>query len=160
MKVESLVIGGGVVGLAIAAKLSDAGHEVVVLEKGLRLGEESSTRNSGVIHAGIYYNKGSLKSRLCIRGKELLYEFCNKYSVKYDRIGKLFIAVSDDEISRIEIINRNAIENGLMDLIELDSKQLIKVEPLIRGKSALLSPSTGIIDSHGLMKSLMNLNDS
>ena len=136
------------------------GKDVILVEKEKQFGTGVSSRSSEVIHAGIYYNKGSLKSQLCIRGKELLYEFCNEYSVEHKRIGKLFVAVSDNEISRLEIINTNAIENGVKDLIELDSKQLIKVEPLIRGKSALLSPSTGIIDSHGLMKSLMNLNES
>ena len=154
------MIGAGVIGLAISYNLSMRGKKVILVEKEKQFGTGISSRSSEVIHAGIYYNKGSLKSRLCIRGKELLYEFCNKYSVRHDRIGKLFIAVSDDEISRLEIINKNAIENGLINLIELDSKQLKKIEPFIRGKSALLSPSTGIIDSHGLMQALMNLNDS
>ena len=148
------------VGLAISYIFSMKGKDVILIEKEKQFGTGVSSRNSEVIHAGVYYSKGSLKSQLCLRGKELLYEYCGKYSVNHNRIGKLFVAITDNHISRLEKINANAVENGLEDLIELDSRQLKKVEPSLIAKSALFSPSSGIIDTHGLMQSLMNLNVS
>tara|TARA_Y100000590_G_C15746831_1_gene1022427 strand:+ start:7383 stop:8513 length:1131 start_codon:yes stop_codon:yes gene_type:complete len=156
---DILVIGAGVVGLAISYYFSKNGKQVILLEKEEKFGSGVSSRNSEVIHAGIYYNKGSLKSKLCIRGKNLLYEYCEKNSVKYKRTGKLFVAVSSEDISRLEIINSYAIANGLNDLKQIDKRKLKLLEPRLKGKAALLSPSSGIIDSHGLMVSLFNQND-
>ena len=130
------------VGLAISYIFSMKGKDVILIEKEKKYGTGVSSRNSEVIHAGVYYSKGSLKSKLCLRGKELLYEYCEKYSVNHNRIGKLFVAISDNHISRLEKINANAIDNGLEDLIELDSRQLKKVEPSLKAKSALFSPSS------------------
>ena len=115
-------------------------------EKEFQFGMGTSSRNSEVIHAGIYYQTGSLKASLCLRGKNLLYEYCNKYDVEYKKIGKLFLAVTPNEISRLERIQLQAKENGIKDLVELDQKQLNRLEPELLGTTALLSPSSGIID--------------
>jgi len=136
------------------------GKSVILIEKERQFGSGVSSRNSEVIHAGVYYRKGSLKGRLCLRGKELLYEFCTKYSVNHNRIGKLFVAISEEDITKLEKINNSALDNGLFDLIYLDSRQIKKLEPSVKAKSALFSPSSGIMDSHGFMQSLMKLNYS
>ena len=160
MDTDVLVIGAGVVGLAIAYKLAKEGYSVILAEKESQFGMGTSSRNSEVIHAGIYYQTGSLKASLCLRGKNLLYEHCNKYNVEYKKIGKLFLAVTPNEISRLERIQLQAKANGIEDLVELDQKQLNRLEPDLLGTTALLSPSSGIIDSHGLMKSLLRLAES
>jgi L-2-hydroxyglutarate oxidase LhgO len=146
------IIGAGVVGLAIAEKLS-AGHKnVFLIEKHPTFGQETSSRNSEVIHAGIYYTKDSLKSKLCVEGKNLLYDFCRKYEVPFNNCGKLIVATSDEEISVIEGIRQTAIKNGVDDLEVLNSNQIAGLEPNIFALKALYSPSTGIVDSHSLMK--------
>jgi len=158
MDADVIVIGAGVIGLAVSYSFSKSGYSVILLEKERNFGMGVSSRNTEQIHAGIYYAKDSLKSQLCLKGKELLYEFCNKHSVTYKIIGKLFIAVSDEELNHLEITKVQAENNGLNDLEELDAGQLKKIEPCLRGKAAILSPSSGIIDTHGLMRALMTLS--
>ncbi|MCO1602127.1 NAD(P)/FAD-dependent oxidoreductase [Desulfosporosinus nitroreducens] len=152
-KVEILIIGAGVVGLAIAAELSkqfDDGS-VVLLERHSKFGQETSSRNSEVIHAGIYYPTGSLKAKLCVEGNQKLYQFCQEWEIPHKRIGKLIIARNEEEIPALESILTQGRKNGVNDLELLDKDQIAKLEPNIRAAAGLLSPSTGIIDSHKLM---------
>jgi len=160
MDVNVVVIGAGVVGLAIAAKLAEKKYSVFLLEKESKFGTGISSRNSEVIHAGIYYKTGSLKASLCLRGKLLLYEYCKKYNVSHKKIGKIFLAVNSDEISRLESIQNQARLNGVEDLLELNQKELHRLEPELSGKGALFSPSSGIIDSHAFMKSILGVAES
>jgi L-2-hydroxyglutarate oxidase LhgO len=152
MDAEITIIGAGVVGLAIAEKISEEYNNVFLIEKHTSFGQETSSRNSEVIHAGIYYTKDSLKSRLCVEGKRLLYNYCNKYDVPYNNCGKLIVATSEEEILVIEGIRQAAIKNGVDDLVVLGQKQIADMEPNIFALKALFSPSTGIVDSHSLMK--------
>jgi L-2-hydroxyglutarate oxidase LhgO len=152
MDSEITIIGGGVIGLAIAEKVSEEYNNVFLIEKHQSFGQETSSRNSEVIHAGIYYTKDSLKSKLCIEGNKLLYEFCTKYTVPFKKCGKLIVATSENEIPVIETILKTAIGNGVDDMIMLGKEQIIDMEPNIFALKALYSPSTGIIDSHSLMK--------
>ncbi|MBK7628307.1 MAG: NAD(P)/FAD-dependent oxidoreductase [Bacteroidales bacterium] len=149
---EITIIGAGVIGLAIAEKLSAAHKNLFLIEKHPTFGQETSSRNSEVIHAGIYYTKDSLKSKLCVEGKNLLYDFCRRYDLPFNNCGKLIVATSDEEISVIEGIRQTAIRNGVNDLQVLDKHQIAELEPNIFALKALFSPSTGIIDSHSLMK--------
>jgi L-2-hydroxyglutarate oxidase LhgO len=160
MDADVVVIGAGVVGLAIAAKMAEKKYSVIILEKESKFGTGISSRNSEVIHAGIYYKTDSLKASLCLRGKTLLYEHCKKYNVAYKKIGKLFLAVTHDEVLRLEQTQNQAILNGVEDLLELNQKQLTRLEPELSGSAALLSPSSGIIDSHSFMKSLLSLSEN
>lgn len=155
-----MIIGAGVIGLAIAFKISQKSHSVILVEKESQYGCGISSRNSEVIHAGIYYHTGSLKALLCLEGKRLLYEHCEKYQIRHKRTGKLFLAVTSEEISKLELTKKQATENGVDDLVELDESALRRLEPEIRGKAGLLSPSSGIFDSHGFMKSLFLLGQS
>jgi len=157
MDTEFVIIGAGVIGLAIAYKISGKGHSVILLEKESRYGTGISSRNTETIHAGIYYQTGSLKARLCLEGKRLLYEHCEKFKIKYKRIGKLFIAVTTEETSRLERTHAQALQNGVDDLVFLDKRNLKKMEPFIKGEMALFSPSSGVFDVHGFMDSLFNL---
>jgi len=150
--VNITVIGAGVVGLAISQKITETNDNVFVIEKHNTFGQETSSRNSEVIHAGIYYPKGSLKAKLCVEGKHLLYNYCIRYDVPYKRCGKLIVATSEDEIRVIEGVRETAIKNGVDDLIVLDRERIKEMEPAIFALKALFSPSTGIIDSHSLMK--------
>ena len=152
MDAEITIIGAGVIGLAIAEEISKGNKNVFLLEKHHTFGQETSSRNSEVIHAGIYYTKNSLKSKLCLEGKRLLYEYCKKYDVPYKNCGKLIVATSEEEISIIEGIRQTAIQNGVDDLQVLGWEQISELEPNIFAVKALFSPSTGIIDSHSLMK--------
>lgn len=152
MDAEVTIIGAGVVGLAIAEELSKAQKNVFLIEKHPIFGQETSSRNSEVIHAGIYYTKGSLKSKLCVEGKKLLYDYCRKYDIPYNNCGKLIVATSDDEISIIENIRHTANENGVDDIEIIDRDRIAEMEPNIFALKALYSPSTGIVDSHSLMK--------
>jgi L-2-hydroxyglutarate oxidase LhgO len=153
--IECVVIGAGVVGLAIARALAIAGREVVVLERNARIGEETSSRNSEVIHAGIYYSTGSLKARLCVAGKPQLYAYCEARSVDHKRCGKVIVAIDESQIGKLKGIQRQGLENGVHDLEWLDAERLSRIEPNIQGVAALWSPSTGIIDTHGLMQALV-----
>jgi L-2-hydroxyglutarate oxidase LhgO len=150
--VNITIIGAGVVGLAIAQKVTERHKNVFIIEKHNTFGQETSSRNSEVIHAGIYYPKGSLKAKLCIEGKKLLYEYCEKYDLPYKRCGKLIVATSEEEIPVIGGVHQTAMNNGVNDLIMLNREEIMQLEPNIYALKALLSPSTGIIDSHSLMK--------
>lgn len=152
--IDAVVIGAGVVGLAVARNLARNGREVFVFEAESNIGEHTSSRNSEVIHSGIYYKKDSLKARLCVEGKEKLYGYCEEKDISHKRLGKMVVATRDEEISKLQEIQERAVVNGVHDLEWLDATDIQRMEPAVRGVSGLLSPSTGIIDSHGLMKSL------
>ena len=150
-QVDCAVIGAGVVGLAIARELAMAGREVVVLEAADAIGTHTSSRNSEVIHAGLYYPKGSLKARFCVSGKALLYDYCAGHGVPHNNIGKIVVAVTDDEITTLKNYVQKAEGNGVADLRWLSREELRKLEPEVECVAGFLSPSTGIIDSHALM---------
>jgi L-2-hydroxyglutarate oxidase LhgO len=152
MDADITIIGAGVIGLAVAEKVSEEHENVFLIEKHSSFGQETSSRNSEVIHAGIYYTKGSLKASLCLEGKTLLYEYCKKYNVPFNNCGKLIVATSDEEIAVIEGIRQTAMNNGVDDLVLLGKDQINKMEPHIFALQALFSPSTGIVDTHSLMK--------
>jgi len=152
MDAQITIIGAGVVGLAIAEKASEEFNDVFLIEKNPTFGQETSSRNSEVIHAGIYYPKGSLKSKLCLEGKNLLYDYCRKYDVPFKNCGKLIVATSPDEIPILDGIKKTAINNGVDDLIILNKSQIADMEPSVYALHAIFSPSTGIVDTHSLMK--------
>ena len=151
---ETVVVGAGVVGLAIARALARKGQSVMLLERHDRVGTETSSRSSEVIHAGIYYAPGSLRAKLCVAGKEQLYRFCAENGVAHRRCGKLLVATRADEIGKLEAIAANAAVNGVDDLKRLTADDVREIEPQVACVAAYLSPSTGIIDSHGLMQAL------
>ncbi len=153
--VETVVVGAGVVGLAIAAELASAGQDVLILEKNHLFGHETSSRHSEVIHAGIYYPTGSLKARLCTRGKALLYDYCATHSIEHKRLGKIIVATSDEQVATLGSIKTQAQNNGVNDLRFLDQAEISTLEPAISAKAGLHSPSTGIVDSHAFMLSLL-----
>ncbi|MBE2188783.1 MAG: NAD(P)/FAD-dependent oxidoreductase [Candidatus Kapabacteria bacterium] len=152
---DVIIIGAGVVGLACAARLS-VRQSVLVLERHSSFGQETSSRNSEVIHAGIYYQPGSLKAKLCVAGKEMLYDWCQNHNVNFKRLGKFIVAHDENEIQKLEQLAQNAQKNGVDDLVMMNYEQFKELEPNVFAVAALWSPSTGIIDSHGLMKSLYN----
>ncbi|GAB4068650.1 NAD(P)/FAD-dependent oxidoreductase [Ancylobacter sonchi] len=152
--VDCVVAGAGVVGLAIARALALAGREVLVLEAHGLIGSETSARNSEVIHAGIYYKPGSLKARLCVAGRDALYAYCAERGIGHRRCGKLIVASGEAEIAKLEGIRAQAGACGVTDLAPLDRQAIREMEPALAADAALLSPSTGIIDSHGLMLAL------
>ena len=152
---DTIVIGAGVVGLAVARQLALAGREVLVLEANDAFGMETSSRNSGVIHAGIYYLPGSLKSRSCLRGKQLLYGYCARRQVTARCCGKLIVATTDAQRERLHALQVNALAAGLEDLQWLEPAQVNALEPDVRASAGLYSPSTGIIDVHELMLALL-----
>jgi len=154
-RLDAVVIGAGVVGIAVARALALAGREVTVLEAEARPGMHASSRNSGVIHAGIYYPPGSLKARTCVAGRELLYRYCAERGIAHRRIGKLLVAVHDDEIPALMRYRETARENGVDDLRVLERAEWRELEPDVEAVAALLSPSTGIVDSHALLTSLL-----
>src|SRR6201996_2468900 len=149
---DAVVVGAGVVGLAVARAL--AGHDTVILEKNGHIGMETSARNSEVIHAGIYYPQGSLKARLCVRGKALLYDFCANHGVPHRRLGKLIVGHAGQE-AQIAAIAKMAADNGVDDLRPLDAREIASLEPEVVATQGLFSPSTGIIDSHQYMLALL-----
>ncbi|RYX88374.1 MAG: NAD(P)/FAD-dependent oxidoreductase [Comamonadaceae bacterium] len=149
-----MVVGAGVVGLAVARSLALAGREVMVLEAADGIGTGTSSRNSEVIHAGIYYPQGSLKATLCVRGKGLLYAYCAERGVGHSRCGKLIVATSDAQVAQLEGIRQKAAANGVNDLVLLTREQAQAMEPRLECVAALHSPSTGIVDSHALMLAL------
>lgn len=150
-EVDITIVGAGVVGLAIAAELSGTGRETVVVEKHDSFGRESSSRNSEVIHAGIYYEKDSLKARLCRRGRETLYDLCPRAGIPFSRCGKLIIAVEKSQIQVVEKLKERAEGNGVPGLRLLSRKEVKELEPAVKAEGGLWSPETGIIDSHSLM---------
>jgi L-2-hydroxyglutarate oxidase LhgO len=153
-RIDCVVIGAGVVGLATARALAAQGREVIVLEQHDTIGEETSSRNSEVIHAGIYYPTGSLKARLCLAGKRRLYEYCATRGIGHRRCGKLIVAIDDTQMPTLRKLQSKATENGVDDLEWVDTPRLHAMEPAVRGIAALWSPSTGIVDAHGLMLAL------
>lgn len=153
--VECLVVGAGVVGLAIARALAQQGKEVLIVESESSFGSGISSRNSEVIHAGLYYPVNSLKAKLCIRGKSLLYDYCESHHVAYQRLGKLLVATEASEIAQLMSIKHNAEQCGVNDLNILSAIEVKALEPELHCELALLSPSTGIVDSHALMLSLL-----
>ncbi len=154
------IVGAGVVGLAIAQRLASSpafkNSEIVLLEQDSAFGQHISSRSSEVIHGGIYYPEDSLKARFCVRGKQLLYEHCEHYQIPCNRLGKLIVAQPGEEAS-LQALLLQAQKNGVGDLQSLDGDQLIKLEPALSASAALHSPSTGIIDSHSYMLSLLQL---
>ncbi len=151
---DAAVIGAGAVGLAIGYRLAQAGLSVVVLEKARHIGEGVSSRNSEVIHGGLYYPTGSLKARLCVEGRRALYGFLEQHGVAYERCGKIVVATDDSEIEHIETIARQARINGVEGLQHLTAAQVHDMEPQARAVMGLYSPQTGIFDTHGYMLAL------
>ncbi|MGD0583606.1 MAG: NAD(P)/FAD-dependent oxidoreductase [Bacteroidales bacterium] len=154
MDAEITIIGAGVVGLAIAEKVTEDQSSVFLIEKHLSFGQETSSRNSEVIHAGIYYPEGSLKSKLCVEGKALLYDFCRKYDIPFNNCGKIIVATSENEIPVLSEVISAARRNGVSDLRLIDASDVREMEPAVFALKAVWSPSTGIIDSHSFMKQL------
>ncbi len=152
--IDCLIIGAGVVGLAIARQLALGGRETLVLEANKSIGQGISSRNSEVIHAGIYYPKDSLKAQFCLAGRKALYEFCQSHKIPHQRCGKLLVAASPDQLDQVLAIQAKAKANGVDDLTLIDRASLKAMEPEVEGVMALHSPSTGIIDSHALMLAL------
>jgi L-2-hydroxyglutarate oxidase LhgO len=153
-RVECIVIGAGVVGLACARSLARAGLDVVVIERERRFGEGSSSRNSEVIHAGIYYPTDSMKARLCVRGKALLYDFCAAYGVPHARCGKLIVATGESQLHTLRGYQHQARLNGVGELRWVHRDEIAELEPAIDAIAGVWSPTTGIIDSHALMVAL------
>ncbi|WP_068827453.1 NAD(P)/FAD-dependent oxidoreductase [Pseudomonas sp. BMS12] len=158
--VDLLIIGAGALGLACAARLAEPGRSCLIVESEALIGSHASSRNSEVIHAGLYYPPGSLKAELCLEGRERLYAWCEQHGVAHRRLGKLLVAVEENEVGRLESLQANARACGVDDLQTLDAQQLARLEPAVRGVSALLSPSTGIIDSHAYLQSLLAVAQS
>ncbi|MBV9975447.1 MAG: FAD-dependent oxidoreductase, partial [Hyphomicrobiales bacterium] len=154
-KVDAVVVGAGVVGLAVARALALAGHETIILEKETTIGTATSSRNSEVIHAGIYYPKGSLKARLCVAGRQALYAYCDAHGVPYRRCGKLIVAIGEEQRGALERVLATARGNGVDDIEPISRRQAQALEPALVCSGALLSPSTGILDSHAYMLALL-----
>ncbi len=152
---EAVVIGAGVVGLAVARALSLAGFEVIILERQNRIGSGNSSRNSEVIHAGIYYPKDSLKARFCVQGKERLYDYCRSRHIRHKNCGKVIVAVHDEQVPKLQEIEAKAKANGVNDLRTLSREEINAMEPEVKAVGGLFSPSTGIIDSHHYMETLL-----
>jgi len=155
-EVNVAIIGAGLIGLATASEIARRRKGVFVFEKNHSFGLETSSRNSEVIHAGIYYPEDSLKTRLCLEGKNLLYELCNKHNIHYKNTGKIIVAANENEITQLEKISEQGRKNGVEDLMLLSRTELKKLEPNIEGRAGLLSPSSGIVDSYTLLKFFYN----
>lgn len=152
--IDVMIVGAGVIGLAIARKLSGQGLDVIVVEREAAIGTGISSRNSEVIHAGLYYPAGSLKARFCVTGKAALYRYCRDHAVPHKQCGKIIVASRDGDRATLANIRRSAEAAGVTDLADLDAAALAREQPGIQGCAGLLSPSTGIIDSHQFMLSL------
>jgi L-2-hydroxyglutarate oxidase LhgO len=154
-RVDAVVVGAGVVGLAVARALALAGRETIILEKEMTIGTGTSSRNSEVIHAGIYYPKGSLKARLCVAGRKALYAYCDAHGVPYRRCGKLIVAIGEEQRGALERVLATARGNGVDDITPISREEAQALEPALACAGALLSPSTGILDSHAYMLALL-----
>lgn len=157
IQIDVAVIGGGVTGLASALALAESGASVCVLEREARTGRATSTHNSGVIHAGLYYPTGSLKARLCVEGRERMYAFCARHRVPHERCGKLVIAATAEEVPALETLHRKARENGVTSVTLTDAAFIKAKEPHVRAAAALWSPDTGIVEAEALVKTLEHL---
>ena len=154
MPVESVnivIIGAGVVGLAVAAKISEKNEGVYVFEKNTRYGQETSGHNSAVIHSGIHYPKNTLKAKLCVKGNKMLYELCEKHKIPFKRLGKLTVAVGEEELDEVEKLMRQGIDNGVEGLRFLDREEVKSLEPNVEVERALITPTTGIVEPDELM---------
>ena len=150
-RIDCAVIGAGVVGLAVARALALQGRDVIILESEYAIGMGTSSRNSEVIHAGIYYDTGSLKAKLCVQGKHALYDYCESHGVPFKRCGKLIVATHDGQLEKLKALHQKAQDNDVNDLIWQDQATTLAMEPALNAVASLLSPSTGLIDSHALM---------
>jgi L-2-hydroxyglutarate oxidase LhgO len=153
-EIDVAIIGAGVIGLATAREIAQGEKEVFVFEKNRTFGLETSSRNSEVIHAGIYYPEDSLKTKLCVEGKSLLYKLCDKHNIAYKKPGKIIVAASENETTQLEKLYEQGRKNGVDDLVLISRTELKKLEPNIEARAGLLSPSSGILDSHTLLKFL------
>ena len=153
--VDDLIIGAGALGLACAARLARPQRSLLIVEAEGLVGSHCSSRNSEVIHAGLYYPPGSRKAELCLEGRERLYAWCAQHGVAHRRLGKLLVAVEHGEVARLEALQANAQACGVHQLQALDARQLHELEPAVRGVAALLSPHTGILDSQAYLQSLL-----
>jgi L-2-hydroxyglutarate oxidase LhgO len=153
-EIDVAIIGAGVIGLATAGEIAQRKKEVFVFEKNRTFGLETSSRHSEVIHAGIYYPEDSLKAKLCVEGKSLLYKLCDKHNIAYKKLGKIIVAADENEINQLEKLYEQGRKNGVEDLMLLSRTELKKLEPNIDARAGLLSPSTGILNSHTLLKFL------
>lgn len=154
-KIDILIIGAGVIGLAVAKELVSITKNIIITEKNRYFGQETSSRNSEVIHGGMYYPLGTLKAELCIKGRHLLYQLCNEKKIPHKKIGKLIIATDKDEVFSLEAILAQGKNNGVEGFKFITEAQIKRLEPRVFGIAALYSPETGIIDSHILMEYLL-----
>lgn len=154
-RADAVVVGAGVIGLAVARALALSGREVIVLERHDAIGVETSSRNSEVIHAGIYYKPSGMRGRLCVKGRDALYDYCIERGVTHQRCGKLIVASGEAEIGRLSSIKQNAERNGVDDLQMIDGAEARRMEPGLLCHAAIHSPSSGIVDSHELMLALL-----
>ncbi|XP_023638029.1 L-2-hydroxyglutarate dehydrogenase, mitochondrial [Capsella rubella] len=154
-RVDTVVIGAGVVGLAVARELSLRGREVLILDAASSFGTVTSSRNSEVVHAGIYYPPNSLKAKFCVRGRELLYRYCSEYGIPHNKIGKLIVATGSSEIPKLDLLMHLGTQNGVSGLRMLEGFDAMRMEPQLRCVKALLSPESGILDAHSFMLSLV-----
>lgn len=159
-EVGAIVVGAGVVGLAIARALALNGHDVIILERERQFGTVTSARNSGVIHAGLYYPEGSLKGQLCVEGRRLLYDFCERRGVAYRRCGKLIVAASEEEFPALDAVMARGSQAGVADLARLSAADARALEPALACAGAIHSPSSGIVDQHGLMLALLGESEA
>jgi L-2-hydroxyglutarate oxidase LhgO len=153
-EIDVAVIGAGVIGLATAHEIAQDKKQVFVFEKNRSFGLETSSRNSEVIHAGIYYPEGSLKARLCVEGRNLLYDLCNRHNIACKKCGKIIVAEDDNEIHWLQELHEQGTKNGVDDLVLLSRTEVKKLEPNVEARAGLLSPSSGILDSHSLLSVL------
>jgi L-2-hydroxyglutarate oxidase LhgO len=154
-EIDVLIVGGGVTGLACAEAIARRGHSVCVLERHPRAGLETSTHNSGVIHAGLYYRSDTLKTRLCVAGRPLLYEFCRRHGVEHRQCGKLVVAATVAEVAQLETLLERATANGVEELALVDRSFIARREPAVTAVAALFSPATGIVEAEGLVRALL-----